>query len=185
MLQPLGCRDYLRFDLFAASIRKSGLEIKNRCTVCPCFDILAASIRKFGLEIGNRCTDCPCFDLLSASILKSGLEIGNRCTDCPCFGLLVASIRKSGPEIGNRCTDCPFFDLFAASIRKSRLEIKNRCNTIVPASITARLPLCRRRKVELPACCFVVVAGDERPACRMTVAGAGRDRTPRRRHNPK
>ena len=65
---------------------------------------MAASIRKFGLEIKNRCRDCPCFDLLAASIRKSGLEIKNRCTDCLCFGLLVASIRKSGPEIKNHCS---------------------------------------------------------------------------------
>ena len=64
----------------AASIRKSGLEIKNRCTDCPCFDLFAAAIRKSGLEIENRCTDCPCFDLFAASIRKSGLEIENRCT---------------------------------------------------------------------------------------------------------
>ena len=115
MLHPLGCRDCSCFDLFAASIRKSGLEIKNRCTVCPCFDFLAASIRKSGPEIKNRCMDCPCFDLFAAAIAKSG------------------------PEIKNRCTDCPSFDLFAASIRKFELEIKNRCNTIVPASRMARL----------------------------------------------
>ena len=55
-LTPLGCRDCSCFDLLAASIRKSGLEIKNRCTVCPCFDLLAASIRKSGPEIGNHCS---------------------------------------------------------------------------------------------------------------------------------
>ena len=80
MLHPLGCRD------------------------CPCFDLFAASIRKSGPEIENRCTDCPCFDLLAASILKSGPEIRNRCTDCPRFDLLAASIRNSGPEIGNHCS---------------------------------------------------------------------------------
>ena len=69
----------------------------------PCFGLLAASIRKSGLEIENRCTDCPCFDLLAALIRKFGLEIKNRCTVCPCFDLLSASIRKSGPEIKNHC----------------------------------------------------------------------------------
>ena len=80
MLKPLGCRDYLRFDLLAASIRKSGLEIENRCMDCPYFDLMAASIRKSGLEIENRCMDCPCFGLLAASMRKSGLEIENRCS---------------------------------------------------------------------------------------------------------
>ena len=46
----------------------------------PLFDLLAASIRKFGLEIKNRCTDCPRFDLLAASIRNSGPEIGNHCS---------------------------------------------------------------------------------------------------------
>ena len=77
---PLGCRDYSGFDLCAASIRKFGLEIKNRCTVCPCFDLFAASIRKSGPEIENRCTVCPCFGLLAASISKSGPEIRNHCS---------------------------------------------------------------------------------------------------------
>ena len=80
MLQSLGWRDCHCFYLLAASIRKSGLEIENRCTDSPCFDLLAASIRKFGLEIKNRCTDCPRFDLLAASIRKSGLEIENHCS---------------------------------------------------------------------------------------------------------
>ena len=61
------------------------------------------------------------------------------CRDYSGFDLCAASIRKSGPEIKNRCTVCPRFNFFAASIRKFELEIKNRCNTIVPASITARL----------------------------------------------
>ena len=71
-LQGLPC-----FDLMVASIRKSGLEIENQCTVCSCFGLLVASIRKFELEIENRCTDCPCFDLFAASIRKFGPEIKN------------------------------------------------------------------------------------------------------------
>ena len=108
----------------------------------PCFDLMAASIRKSGLEIENQCMDCHRFNFFAASIRKSGPEIRNRCMDCPCFGLLAASIRKSGPEIENRCSDCPSFYLLATSIRKSGLEIKNHCSAIVPASRIARL---RRR----------------------------------------
>ena len=84
-----------------ASIRKSGPEIKNRCTVCPRFNFFAASIRKSGPEIENRCTDCPCFDLCAAAIRKFGLEIGNRCTEVAGMMLAVAVIVNSGPEIGN------------------------------------------------------------------------------------
>ena len=39
----------------AASIRKSGLEIKNRCMQKVVFGEILASIRKSGLEIKNRC----------------------------------------------------------------------------------------------------------------------------------
>ena len=99
-----------------------------------------ASIRKSGPEIKNRCTDCPCFDLFAASILKSGLEIKNRCTVCPCFDLLAALIRKSGLEIGNRCTEVPGMMLAVAVIVNSGPEIKNHCSAIVPASRMARLP---------------------------------------------
>ena len=122
-----------------ASIRKSGPEIKNRCTDCPCFDLCAAAIRKFGLEIKNRCTVCPCFGLFAASIRKSGPEIKNRCTVCHCFGLLAASIRKYGLEIKNRCTKVHGMRHKAAAIANSGPEIGNHCSAIVPASRTARL----------------------------------------------
>ncbi|MDD7532507.1 MAG: hypothetical protein PUK15_07135, partial [Bacteroidales bacterium] len=59
--------------------------LKMCCMDCPCFDLLAASIRKSGLEIKNQCADCPCFDLMAASIRKSGPEIENRCTNQPIF----------------------------------------------------------------------------------------------------
>ena len=39
-----------------ASIRKFGLEIKNRCTKEDVNGEKLTSIRKFGLEIKNRCT---------------------------------------------------------------------------------------------------------------------------------
>ena len=63
-----------------ASIRKSGLEIKNRCTHEGINRQNPASIRKFGLEIKNRCTHEGINRQNPASILKSGPEIKNRCT---------------------------------------------------------------------------------------------------------
>ena len=82
----LSCRDgrcrwaiLYRHDDYAASIRKSGLEIKNRCTKEDLNGENLASIRKSGPEIKNRCT----------------LEGVN--------GEILASIPKSGPEIKNRC----------------------------------------------------------------------------------
>ena len=79
-LTPLGWRDCSCFDLLATSIRKSGPEIKNRCTVLP--------------EIGPK----------AASIRKSWPEIKNHCTISPKNGPAAAAIRKSWPEIKNRCS---------------------------------------------------------------------------------
>ena len=69
-----------RHDDCAASIRKSGPEIKNRCTQEGVNGEKLASIPKFGLEIKNRCTQKDVFGEKLTSILKSGLEIKNRCT---------------------------------------------------------------------------------------------------------
>ena len=55
-------------------------RLRCRRTVLHRHDDCAASIRKSGPEIKNRCTNCPCFDLLVASILKSGLEFKNHCS---------------------------------------------------------------------------------------------------------
>ena len=68
-----------------------------------------ASILKSRLEIKNRCTkDSVNLENL-ASIPKSGHEIMNRCTLECLIGENLASIRKSGPEIKNRCTKQPIF----------------------------------------------------------------------------
>ena len=63
----------------AASIPKSGPEIKNRCTLEGVNRQNLASIPKFGLEIKNRCTKEDLNRENLASIPKSGLEIKNRC----------------------------------------------------------------------------------------------------------
>ncbi|MDY2707445.1 MAG: hypothetical protein SOV31_06905 [Candidatus Cryptobacteroides sp.] len=62
-----------------------------------------AVIRKSGLEIKNRCTKEGENGEKLASILKSGLKIKNRCTQKVVFGEILASIPKFGPEIKNRC----------------------------------------------------------------------------------
>ena len=76
---------------------------------------------------------------MSAVIVNSGLEIMNCCTEVAGMYPKAAAIAKSGPEIKNRCTEVAGMYPMAAAIAKSGPEIKNRCNTIVPASITARL----------------------------------------------
>ena len=77
MLQPLAGGISPGINLGDASIRKSGPEIRNRCTVCLRFNFFAASIRKSGLEIENRCTDCTFLTSLlhrfASLSLKSGI----------------------------------------------------------------------------------------------------------------
>ena len=63
-----------------ASIRKSELEIKNRCMKEGVNGEKLASIRKCGPEIKNQCTQEAGNEEILASILKSGPEIKNRCT---------------------------------------------------------------------------------------------------------
>ena len=111
----------------AASIPKSGPEIKNRCTQKVVFGENRASIRKSGLEIKNRCTQEGVNEENLASIPKFGPEINNRCTQEGVNGEKRASILKSGLEIKNRCSLWAVLEGFFASIPKSGLEIKNRC----------------------------------------------------------
>ena len=88
----------------AASILKSGLEIKNRCTQEAVNREILTSILRSGLEFKNQCTQEAGNEEILASILKSGLEITNRCTQEGLNGEILASIRKFGLEIKNRCT---------------------------------------------------------------------------------
>ena len=67
------------------SIRKSGPEIKNRCTQVAVNREILASIPKFGPEIKNRCTKEGVNEEKLASILKSGHEIKNQCTQQATF----------------------------------------------------------------------------------------------------
>ena len=70
----------------AASIPKSGLEIKNRCTQEGVNRQDLASIPKSGPEFKNRCTQEAVNRENLASIPKSGLEIKNRCSARAVFG---------------------------------------------------------------------------------------------------
>ena len=116
-----------RHDDYAASIRKSGPEIKNRCTQEGVNGEKHASILKSGLEIKNRCTQEGVNEEILALIRKFGPEIKNRCTQVAVNRENLTSIRKSGPEIKNRCTKDGVNGENLASIPKSSPEIKNRC----------------------------------------------------------
>ena len=74
----------------AASIPKSGPEIKNHCTQQGLNGENPASIPKSELEIKNRCTLEGVNRQNPASIPKSGLEIKNRC-----IGGVVAFCRRN------------------------------------------------------------------------------------------
>ena len=65
----------------AASIPKSGLEIKNRCTQQGLNREILASIPKSEPEIMNRCTKEGVIVEKLALIPKFGLEIKNQCTE--------------------------------------------------------------------------------------------------------
>ena len=116
-----------RHDDCAASISKSGIEIKNRCTKEGVIVEKLASILKSGLEIKNRCTQKDVSGEKLTSIPKFGLEIKNRCTKEGIIVEKLASIPKFGLEIKNRCTKEGVIGEKLASILKSGLEIKNRC----------------------------------------------------------
>ena len=92
-----------RHDDCAASIRKSGPEIKNRCSLWAVLKGFFTSIPKSEPEIKNRCTQEGVNGEKHASIPKFGLEIKNRCTQEGVNGEKHASILKFGLEIKNRC----------------------------------------------------------------------------------
>ena len=96
---------------YAAAIRKSGLEIKNRCTLAGVNREKLASIRKSKPEIKNRCTQEGVNGENRASIPKSGLEIKNRRSQEGLNREIFASIPKSasrGFDSGGRAgADAP------------------------------------------------------------------------------
>ena len=89
----------------AASIPKSGPEIKNRCTLEGVNGEKLASIPKSWLEIKNRCTKEDVNRQNPASIRKSGPEIRNRCSNKAFSGHSLQRFPNSPPKIKNHCTD--------------------------------------------------------------------------------
>ena len=78
----------------------------DRCrrAIPHCSSDDAASIPKSGLEIKNHCSPGVKSRENRALILKFGPEIKNRCTQEGLNREKLASIRKSGPEIKNHCS---------------------------------------------------------------------------------
>ena len=85
---------------------RSSAQLRWCCrrAVLSCSSDDAASIPKSGLEIKNRCTQEGINRENLASIPKSGPEIKNQCTLEGISGQIPAAIPKSKPEIKNHCT---------------------------------------------------------------------------------
>ena len=81
----------------AASIRKSGLEIKNRCTQGAVNRENLASIRKSGPEIKNRCSNKAFSGYSLPRFPNSPHEIENRCSARGSFREIPAAIAKYTP----------------------------------------------------------------------------------------
>ena len=97
--------------------------------------------------------------LAAIVILDFSPRLENRCKLLPVYALLRASILDFKAKLGNRCKDFPENNLLRASILDFRAKLGNRCSAIVAAQKNSP------------------------PAAQSW--GAGRDRMPRRRHNPK
>ena len=79
-------------------------RLRCRRAVIHRHDDCAASIPKSGPEIKNQCTNKAVSEENLAAIPKSGLEIKNQCTNKAVSEENLASIPKSGPEIKNHCS---------------------------------------------------------------------------------
>ena len=98
-------------------------------------------------------------DLAAAVILDFRPRLGNRCRVFPVYTLLRASILDFRLRLENRCRVSRDYALLRASILDFKLRLGNRCSD------------------------FDAAAKNSPPAAQWW--GAGRDRVPRRRHNPK
>ena len=100
---------------------------RSRRAIHRCSNDGAASIPKSGPEIKNRCTQGAVNRENLASIRKSGPEIRNRCSNKAFSGHSLQRFPNSPPKIKNHCTDRAKTRAIPAAIAKFTPEIKNRC----------------------------------------------------------
>ena len=100
---------------------------RSRRAIHRCSNDGAASIPKSGPEIKNRCTQEGVNGENLASIRKSGPEIRNRCSNKAFSGHSLQRFPNSPPKIKNHCTDRAKTRAIPAAIAKFTPEIKNRC----------------------------------------------------------
>ena len=99
------------------------------------------------------------------------------------YALFRASILDFRARLGNRCKLFPVYALFRASILDFRLKLENRC-WVFPVYALFRAVILDFRPRLANRCSIIVVAIENGPPAAKS-CGAGRDRMPRRRHNPK
>ena len=97
--------------------------------------------------------------------------------------LLPASILDFRPRLGNRCKDFPVYPLFRASILDFKARPAHRC-MVLPVYALQRAVILDFRPRLGNRCSAIVVAVENGPPAAQSW-GAGGDRMPRRRHNPK
>ena len=93
-------------------------RLRCRRAILHRHDDCAASIRKSGPEIKNQCRNKAVSEGFLTLIPKSGLEFKDRCTKKAVSEENLAAIPKSGPEIKNRCSSLAVLEGFLAAIAK-------------------------------------------------------------------
>ena len=113
----------------------------------------------------------------------SGVKLGNRYKETLKNSQTAALILDFRPRLANRCKVFLGNSLFRASILDFKAKLANRCKETLKNSQTAASILDFRPRLA-NRCCTIVVAVENSPPAAQSW-GAGRDRMPRRRHNPK
>ena len=151
-----------------------------------------------GVNLAIAARDNPETSTLLQRFLISGGQFGNHYMDLCENVLQRAVILDFRPRFANHCSaivaavwNGPPATAVAATIFRIRFcsSLPQR-KMVPPAAVVAAtvfhvrfcysLPQRRMARLLQHRCCT-----EERPDCRMTVVGAGGDRMPRRRHNPK
>ena len=164
-----------RFCLFTLScvhrflISGSDLRIDASFSL---FTLFCASILDFRVKLGNRCKLFPVYPSFVHRFLISGSNLGIDARFCLFMPSSVHRFLISGSDLRIDARFCLFTPSFV-----HRFLISSPDLGIDAASSLLQLRIARLQHHRSCA--------EERPSCRMTVADAGRDRMPRRRHNPK
>ena len=149
-------------------------RLENRCKLFPVYTLFRASILDFKPKLGNRCKLFPVYALQRASILDFRPRLGNRCS-------AIAATVRNGPPAACRGAQA------GTGCHEGGIILSKKAAGVAPAP--AAITNCVRFKFSssqsrtVPPAVVVVATKNGPPAAWSW--GAGGDRTPRRRHNPK